>query len=319
MTSAKKRLVGLGLFGVGLSAAAGSGVGLWGLAGQVGYPLWLRWILWLSLDAYGLLAGLVWALAPAAGLRRYAAANTIIAVGLSILGNGLYHALTAPAGADGAPLVRINVWIVMATTGVPPAVVAAVAHMWIMLTHASESRAQNFAVEDPSGQAQTSPPVVPQTGGADFAPAAVLTSDSAPSGGELACTEFRPAGSELAGAGVRFLDPSEEAQNDAQISPPAAPRISLSKAHDEAQDFASEEPRRSARKRTSDTMPAGARGRLRVVKQSPEEWIAEYVAEHGEMPKGTAVAAQFKKSARWGQQQVKDYRAQEPAKGAVGQ
>lgn len=66
------------------------------------------------------------------------------------------------------------------------------------------------------------------------------------------------------------------------------------------------------------TVPAAGRRRLHVVTKSPAAWIEDYLTEHDTEPTGKQVGEAYRKSARWGRDQLAAYR-QTQTKGAVGQ
>lgn len=66
------------------------------------------------------------------------------------------------------------------------------------------------------------------------------------------------------------------------------------------------------------TVPAASRRRLHVVTKSPAAWIEDYLAEHDTPPTGKQVGEAYRKSARWGRDELAAYR-QTQTKGAVGQ
>jgi hypothetical protein len=105
------------------SAATTSFTGLRGLALAAGWPDRLAWLLPLTIDAYAMTSTRVW-LAPGRSQRGrgYAQANAIGAIGVSILGNAVFHMLSTG-------LLTVAWPIVVSVGAVPAAVLGLTAHL----------------------------------------------------------------------------------------------------------------------------------------------------------------------------------------------
>ncbi|WP_344652159.1 DUF2637 domain-containing protein [Cryptosporangium japonicum] len=132
------------------SAAVASFSGLRGLADESGWAPELAWLLPVTVDAYATTSARVWLAAstvsPAA--RRFARANALGAITVSIAGNAVYHA--AETG-----LLTITWPIVVAVGATPAAVLGLTAHL-----HALRSRPAP-PTDEPPPEPRTDPPPDP--------------------------------------------------------------------------------------------------------------------------------------------------------------
>lgn len=106
------------------SAAVASFTGLRGLALITGWPGRLAWLLPVTLDAYAMTSARVWLAATtrAKRARRFARANAIGAITVSVAGNATYHAVTVG-------LMTISASIIVFVGAVPAAVLGFTAHL----------------------------------------------------------------------------------------------------------------------------------------------------------------------------------------------
>lgn len=110
-----------------MSAAVSSFSGLRSLAMAAGWPDLLAPLLPLTVDAYAITATRVWLAhsTRSARARRFACWNALLAVGLSLVGNGIWH--LAEAG-----LLTVG-WPVVVTAGsVPPVVLGLLSHLAVL-------------------------------------------------------------------------------------------------------------------------------------------------------------------------------------------
>ncbi|MFB9323098.1 DUF2637 domain-containing protein [Cryptosporangium minutisporangium] len=111
------------------SAAVASFSGLRGLAEASGWAAELAWLLPVTVDAYATTSARVWLTASTQSpeARRFARANALGAITVSIAGNAVYHAV-------GAGLLTIT-WPVVVTVGaIPAAVLGLTAHLHALRT-----------------------------------------------------------------------------------------------------------------------------------------------------------------------------------------
>ncbi|CAI7977254.1 conserved membrane hypothetical protein [Frankia sp. Hr75.2] len=110
-----------------LSAAISSFAGLRSLASAAGWPEPLAPLLPLTVDAYAITATRVWLTrgTGSAGARRFARWNALLAMGLSLVGNGLWHLAEAGMLTVGWP-------IVVGTGSVPPIVLGLLSHLAVL-------------------------------------------------------------------------------------------------------------------------------------------------------------------------------------------
>jgi hypothetical protein len=124
-------------FGLAVSAAAAlvsSFSGLRALALAAGWSAYLAPLLPLTVDSYAMTAARVWladsSARPAA--KRFARANSFVAIGMSVLGNAAWHLIAAHLLAVG--------WVIVVVVGaVPPAVLGLVAHLAALRTQPARS------------------------------------------------------------------------------------------------------------------------------------------------------------------------------------
>jgi hypothetical protein len=110
--------LGLGVF---LAAIAGSSTTWYALALRCGFPEGLAAVPTIALDVGGIVFGRNWIFGETARLRRWGFITTVLAVGISVVGNGIEHAIAAG-------LLSVDLWLVIAVGAVPPAALFAVAH-----------------------------------------------------------------------------------------------------------------------------------------------------------------------------------------------
>jgi hypothetical protein len=125
--------VALGLFVSAVSAAVSSFAGLHALALSTGWHPWAAPLFPLTVDCYALTAVRVWlARSTRSGrARRFARANAVGAILLSVLGNATWHLVAAE-------LVSVT-WVVVVLVGaVPPVVLGLVAHLAVLRTQDDE-------------------------------------------------------------------------------------------------------------------------------------------------------------------------------------
>jgi Protein of unknown function (DUF2637) len=118
--------------GMGISAASAavsSFAGLRGLAVVAGWPVWLAWLLPLTIDAYAMTATRVWLAQStrSAKARRFARINAIGAILLSLSGNAVYHLIAVH-------LVAASWVVVVAVAAVPALVLGLVSHLAVLRT-----------------------------------------------------------------------------------------------------------------------------------------------------------------------------------------
>ncbi|MFB8777149.1 DUF2637 domain-containing protein [Streptomyces broussonetiae] len=110
-----------------LSAAVSSFSGLRALASATGWPDALAWLLPLTVDAYAMTATRVW-LSDWTGsdrARRFARWNAVMAIALSLVGNGIWHLV--------ASAVLTVTWpIVILVGAVPPAILGLLSHLAVL-------------------------------------------------------------------------------------------------------------------------------------------------------------------------------------------
>jgi hypothetical protein len=111
------------------SAATASFTGLRGLALAAGWPGHLSWLLPVTIDAYAMTSVRVWFAPTGHGRRgrRFAQANAIGAIGASIAGNAVYHALSVG-------LLQVTWPVVVVVGAIPAAVLGLTAHLHALRT-----------------------------------------------------------------------------------------------------------------------------------------------------------------------------------------
>lgn len=149
MTARRDPLVFAGLTVVTLAAAIGSFGALRGTALLAGWSRDMSPLLPVTVDATAAVASRVWLSPDTASdkARRFARAVALGSVGVSLLGNGVYH--LAQAG-----YLRPGVWLVIAAGGISPLALAVVAHLAVL----------RGAVPAPSGVAAPAVPAAPEPG-----------------------------------------------------------------------------------------------------------------------------------------------------------
>jgi hypothetical protein len=179
--------VALGLFVSALSAAVSSFAGLHALALSTGWHPWAAPLFLLTVDCYALTAVRVWLARStrSARARRFARANAVGAILLSVLGNATWHLVAAE-------LVSVT-WVVVVLVGaVPPVVLGLVAHLAVLRTQDDEDGPEDEAVlravpavlEDEPGTGGTVPSpdsAVPEPERMRTEPAAAVPGTTSPS------------------------------------------------------------------------------------------------------------------------------------------
>ncbi|MEU9685345.1 DUF2637 domain-containing protein [Amycolatopsis japonica] len=110
-----------------LSAAVSSFSGLQSLAAATGWPAVLAPLLPLTVDAYAMTSTRVWLSnrTRSAEARRFARWNAVVAIALSLVGNGVWHLVAARTIDLGWP-------IVVCVGAVPPAVLGLLSHLAVL-------------------------------------------------------------------------------------------------------------------------------------------------------------------------------------------
>jgi hypothetical protein len=133
-----------------VSAAVSSFSGLRSLAVASGWPETLSPLFPLTVDAYAMTATRVWlsGSSRSSQARRFARWNAILAIGLSLVGNAVWHLIAAK--------VLTVTWVIVVLVGaVPPAVLGLLSHLAVL-------RSQNGAVpvsviQDEQGELEDGP------------------------------------------------------------------------------------------------------------------------------------------------------------------
>lgn len=138
-------LVVIGIVVTAATAAVASFTGLRGLAEDAGWPRGLAWLLLVTLDTYAMTSARVWLASTtrARRARRFARANTVGAIALSIAGNATYHA--AAVG-----LVAVTFPVVVLVGAVPAAVLGLTAHLHALRTLIDEQDGTESGPQDES-------------------------------------------------------------------------------------------------------------------------------------------------------------------------
>jgi hypothetical protein len=120
------------------SAATASFTGLGGLGLVAGWPNRLAWLLPVTIDAYAMTSARVWLAGTGhtRRARRFAQANAIGAIAVSIVGNAVYHAISVG-------LMTVSWHIVVIVGAIPAAILGLTAHL-----HALRSVPHEDPVED---------------------------------------------------------------------------------------------------------------------------------------------------------------------------
>jgi hypothetical protein len=110
-----------------LSAAISSFSGLQSLAAATGWPVALSPLLPFTVDAYAMTATRVWLSGSTRShhARNFAKWNAIMAIGLSLLGNGVWHLIAAN-------VLEVSWPIVVLVGAVPPAVLGLLSHLAVL-------------------------------------------------------------------------------------------------------------------------------------------------------------------------------------------
>lgn len=133
--------VALGLFVSAVSAAVGSFEGLRSLAAATGWTDWQAPLFPLTVDCYAMTSVRVWLARSTRSerARRFARANAVGAILLSVLGNATWHLVAAD-------LVTVT-WVVVVLVGaIPPIVLGLVAHLAVLRTQDDEDGPEDGAV-----------------------------------------------------------------------------------------------------------------------------------------------------------------------------
>ncbi len=119
----------LGMSVTAVASAVSSFTGLRSLAVATGWQEVLSPLLPLTVDAYAMTATRVWLAASTRSTRarRFARSNAIGAVGLSLLGNGVWHLVEAH-------VITVTWPIVVLVGAVPPAVLGMLSHLAVLRT-----------------------------------------------------------------------------------------------------------------------------------------------------------------------------------------
>ena len=120
------------------SAAVSSFAGLRELAVVAGWPVVLAPLLPLTVDAYAMTATRVWLAESTRSqrARRFARANAVGAILLSLTGNAVYHLIAVH-------LVAASWVVVVAVGAVPALVLGLVSHLAVLRTQVDESEPQD--------------------------------------------------------------------------------------------------------------------------------------------------------------------------------
>lgn len=125
----------LGMTVTAMSAAVSSFSGLRSLAAATGWPEALSPLFPLTVDAYTMTATRVW-LSGSTGserARRFARWNAIMAIGLSLVGNAVWHLIAAQVLAVS--------WVIVVLVGaVPPAVLGLLSHLAVLRSQSEAPR-----------------------------------------------------------------------------------------------------------------------------------------------------------------------------------
>lgn len=121
----------VGMTTTAISAAVSSFSGLQSLAEATGWPEPLSFLLPFTIDAYALTATRVWlsAATSSARARRFARWNAIMAIGLSLVGNAVWHLIAAE-------VLTVTWPIVVLVGAVPPAVLGLLSHLAVLRSQA---------------------------------------------------------------------------------------------------------------------------------------------------------------------------------------
>lgn len=110
-----------------IAAAVSSFTGLRSLAAATGWPSVLAPLFPLCIDAYAATSTRVWlsGATRSGHAQRFAKWNAILAIGLSLVGNGAWHLLASQ-------IIRMS-WVIVVLVGaVPPAVLGLLSHLAVL-------------------------------------------------------------------------------------------------------------------------------------------------------------------------------------------
>lgn len=108
-----------------VSVVAGSSYTWFRLAQHTDWVTWLAWVPFVAIDVGGLYFGTNWINGKTVKVRVWGKTTTLLAVGISIVANGVEHALTGG-------FITVTLWLTVSVGAVPPAVMFAVAHQWAL-------------------------------------------------------------------------------------------------------------------------------------------------------------------------------------------
>jgi hypothetical protein len=134
----------LGMTITALSAATSSFSGLQSLAEATGWPEPLSFLLPFTIDAYAMTATRVWlsSTTRSARARRFARWNAVLAIGLSLIGNALWHLIAAE-------VLTVTWPIVVLVGAVPPAVLGLLSHLAVLRGHGDPLPASSIRPAEP--------------------------------------------------------------------------------------------------------------------------------------------------------------------------
>lgn len=195
---------------VGFKAATTNGFNL-------GIPIRIAWLLPIAVDVYALIATRIWIQGHAdSRVNRYAAANSVGAIALSVSGNAIYHLFVAVGWKiqDCPP-------VVIAVGGVPPLLIGLVVHMHTLV---NQQRKATIQPESSALIQAESPGLNPESPVADSAPGPRIVQ------GRIASESPKPAES-IQPAPRRIVTPRAESSpvsqmtTDDELVPAATPAI----------------------------------------------------------------------------------------------
>lgn len=127
-----------------VSAAVSSFSGLRSLAIATGWPNGLAVLLPGAIDAYAMTATRIWLAGSmtSSAARRFARWNALLAIGLSLTGNGLWHLLAAH-------VITVSWPIVVIVGAVPPGVLGLLSHLAVLRAgHAEDACPEQDETQD---------------------------------------------------------------------------------------------------------------------------------------------------------------------------
>ncbi|MFI0406529.1 hypothetical protein [Actinomadura sp. 3N508] len=164
-------VVDLGIAVGGLAAIVASFTSLRHLGAYTGWGR-LDWLLPTTLDTFVITTTRVWQSrrTKSAKVRRFAAGNAICAIGLSLAGNAVYHAIHAGAWEPGQ-----HMWLlVVLVSSIPPIAIGLISHLAVLRSRDDEFAAEEAREAAGLAPAPTSPhPAAPR-------PASTRPAESAP-------------------------------------------------------------------------------------------------------------------------------------------